>query len=106
MEVRKLDTLDRPSSTKPDIFVTTTGAGSKGNVMAFDKIYHNSQRKNDDTVVENIGILDNDIRMPVIKDPNHKDIRIEVPDGHDAIVLVKGRLLNLGSATGHPSFVK
>lgn len=100
MEVRKLDLIT--SSTKPDIFVTIAGTDNKGVIMA----HHLAQRKNDDATVENIGNFDNEIKIRVIKDINHKDTRIEVPDGLLATVLAKGRLPNLGSATGHPSLVK
>eukprot|EP00736_Rhodelphis_marinus_P006584 Rmarinus@m.12081 len=89
-----------------DIFVTTTG--NKGIILA----KHMAQMKNN-AIVGNIGHFDNEIDMagleatPGIK---HLEIkpqvdRYEFTDGHGIIVLAKGRLLNLGCATGHPSFV-
>lgn len=64
-------------------------------------------------IVGNIGHFDNEIDMaglykiPGIKRINIKPQvdRFEFPDGHGVIVLAEGRLLNLGCATGHPSFV-
>merc|ERR1711990_680975 len=89
-----------------DIFVTATG--NKGIIMA----HHMAQMKNN-AIVGNIGHFDNEIDMegldtyPGIKCVNIKDQvdRYEFPDGHGVIVLAQGRLLNLGCATGHPSFV-
>lgn len=89
-----------------DIFVTTTG--NKGIIMAS----HMAQMKNN-AIVGNIGHFDNEIDMhglqtyPGIKDEEIKPQvnRFEFPDGHGVIVLAQGRLLNLGCATGHPSFV-
>lgn len=64
-------------------------------------------------IVGNIGHFDNEIDMagldsyPGIKVENIKEQvdRYEFPDGHSVIILAQGRLLNLGCATGHPSFV-
>jgi adenosylhomocysteinase len=64
-------------------------------------------------IVGNIGHFDNEIDVeglesyPGIKVMNIKDQvdRYEFPDGHGIILLAQGRLLNLGCATGHPSFV-
>ena len=89
-----------------DIFVTTTG--NKGIIMA----HHMAQMKNN-AIVGNIGHFDNEIDMDgLIKYPGIKHLEIkpqvdryEFPDGHGVIVLAQGRLLNLGCATGHPSFV-
>lgn len=91
---------------RADIFITATG--NKGIIMA----HHMAQMKNN-AIVGNIGHFDNEIDMdglegyPGIK---HVEIKPQVdrytfPDGHGIIVLAKGRLLNLGCATGHPSFV-
>ena len=68
---------------------------------------------NDKTILCNIGHFDNEIDMaglekyPGIKHQNIKPQcdRYEFPDGHGVIMLAEGRLLNLGCATGHPSFV-
>ena len=89
-----------------DIFVTATG--NKGIIMASDM----AQMKNN-AIVGNIGHFDNEIDMdglekyPGIKRTEIKAQvdRYEFPDGHGIIILAQGRLLNLGCATGHPSFV-
>jgi adenosylhomocysteinase len=89
-----------------DIFVTTTG--NKGIIMA----QHMAQMKNN-AIVGNIGHFDNEIDMEGVETyPGIKHVEIkpqvdryEFPDGHGVIILAKGRLLNLGCATGHPSFV-
>merc|ERR1712025_432552 len=89
-----------------DIFVSSTGN--------FDIITleHMKKMKNN-AIVGNIGHFDNEIDMaglegfPGIRCENIKPQvdRFEFPDGHGVIVLAAGRLLNLGCATGHPSFV-
>ena len=64
-------------------------------------------------IVGNIGHFDNEIDMEGLESyPGIKKVeikpqvhRFEFPDGHGIIVLAEGRLLNLGCATGHPSFV-
>merc|ERR1712149_31246 len=89
-----------------DIFVTTTG---NFNIITLE---HMKKMKNN-AIVGNIGHFDNEIQMaelesfPGIKVENIKPQvdRFEFPDGHGIIVLASGRLLNLGCATGHPSFV-
>merc|ERR1711988_1492352 len=89
-----------------DIFVTTTG---NFNIITLE---HMKKMKNN-AIVGNIGHFDNEIDMagleafPGIKVENIKPQvdRFEFPDGHGVIVLAAGRLLNLGCATGHPSFV-
>lgn len=89
-----------------DIFITTTG--NKDIIMAT----HMSKMKNN-AIVGNIGHFDNEIDMagvsawPGIKRQNIKPQcdRFVFPDGHGIIILAEGRLLNLGCATGHPSFV-
>ena len=89
-----------------DIYITTTG---NKNVITLE---HMRQMKND-AIVGNIGHFDNEIEMIAVeRDP---DVRCEnikpqvdrwvFADGHGVIVLAEGRLLNLGCATGHPSFV-
>ncbi|HEY6747534.1 MAG TPA: adenosylhomocysteinase, partial [Mycobacteriales bacterium] len=89
-----------------DIFITTTG--NKDIIMAEDiaKMKHQA-------IVGNIGHFDNEIDMAGLAayDGVTKiEIKPQVhewtfPDGHSVIVLSEGRLLNLGNATGHPSFV-
>merc|ERR1712178_659121 len=89
-----------------DIFVTTTG---NFKIITLD---HMKKMKNN-AIVGNIGHFDNEIEMaelencPGIKVENIKPQvdRFVFPDGHGIIVLASGRLLNLGFATGHPSFV-
>merc|ERR1719152_257381 len=89
-----------------DIFVTTTGN------FKIIKLDHMKAMKNN-AIVGNIGHFDNEIEMellekfPGIKVENIKPQvdRFAFPDGHGIIVLASGRLLNLGCATGHPSFV-
>jgi len=90
-----------------DIFVTTTG--NKG-IVTKD---HMAKMKNN-AIVGNIGHFDNEIDMAGLEDPANKIERINIkpqvdqfkfPDGHCIIMLAEGRLLNLGCATGHPSFV-
>ena len=101
-EVKKLESVVGTA----DIFVTATG--NKGIIMA----HHMAQMKNN-AIVGNIGHFDNEIDMagleayPGIKRTEIKPQvdRYEFPDGHGIIVLAQGRLLNLGCATGHPSFV-
>jgi adenosylhomocysteinase len=91
---------------KADIFITTTG--NKDIIMA----EHMSQMKHQ-AIVGNIGHFDNEIDMAgLAKVPGIQRIEIKpqvhewtFPDGHSIIVLSEGRLLNLGNATGHPSFV-
>ncbi|KDD76058.1 S-adenosyl-L-homocysteine hydrolase [Helicosporidium sp. ATCC 50920] len=89
-----------------DIFVTTTG--NKDIVMA----KHMAAMKNN-AIVGNIGHFDNEIDMAGLQTTQgvtRQNIKPQVdrfvfPDGHGVIVLAEGRLLNLGCATGHPSFV-
>merc|ERR1712127_284458 len=105
MEGYSVKKLENVVSTA-DIFVTATG--NKGIIMA----HHMAQMKNN-AIVGNIGHFDNEIDMeglekyPGIKRTEIKAQvdRYEFPDGHGAIILAQGRLLNLGRATGHPSFV-
>jgi len=89
-----------------DVFVTTTG--NKDIIMAADMA-----RMKHQAIVGNIGHFDNEIDMAgLAKVDGIKRINIKpqvdewvFPDGHSIIVLSEGRLLNLGNATGHPSFV-
>merc|ERR1712087_196250 len=101
-QVVKLETV----INEADIFVTTTGN------FGIIKVDHMAKMKNN-AIVGNIGHFDNEIDMdgiekfPGIKIENIKDQvdRYVFPDGHGVIILASGRLLNLGCATGHPSFV-
>jgi adenosylhomocysteinase len=87
-----------------DIFITTTG--NKDIIMTADM----AKMKNN-AIVGNIGHFDNEIDMlGLIAATTVQNIKPQVdrfifPDGHGVIVLAMGRLLNLGCATGHPSFV-
>ncbi|KAG5193018.1 S-Adenosyl homocysteine hydrolase [Tribonema minus] len=87
-----------------DIFITTTG--NKGIITEA----YMSQMKNN-AIVGNIGHFDNEIEMEQLMAATTRvNIKPQVdrfvyPDGHGVIVLAEGRLLNLGCATGHPSFV-
>jgi len=91
---------------RADVFVTTTGN--------FDIITAaHMARMKDKAIVGNIGHFDNEIDMAgLAKVPGVKKINIKpqydewvFPDGHSILILAEGRLLNLGCATGHPSFV-
>lgn len=101
-EVKRIESVVHTA----DIFVTATG--NKDIILA----KHMAQMKNN-AIVGNIGHFDNEIDLenleayPGIKKMNIKDQvdRYEFPDGHGIILLAQGRLLNLGCATGHPSFV-
>merc|ERR1711881_366472 len=89
-----------------DIFVSTTGNFKIITLESMKKMKNNA-------IVGNIGHFDNEIEMaelekfPGIKVDNIKPQvdRYVFPDGHGIIILASGRLLNLGCATGHPSFV-
>jgi adenosylhomocysteinase len=70
------------------------------------------RRMKDKAVVGNIGHFDNEIDIAGLKQGGVKRINIKpqydefvFPDGHSVLILAEGRLLNLGCATGHPSFV-
>ena len=101
-EVRKLDSVVADA----DIFVTATG--NKDIITAA----HMAKMKNK-AIVGNIGHFDNEIDMAGLKKiAGIKKVNIKpqydewvFPDGHGVLILAEGRLLNLGCATGHPSFV-
>mmetsp|Transcript_56106 Transcript_56106/g.122123 ORF Transcript_56106/g.122123 Transcript_56106/m.122123 type:complete len:180 (-) Transcript_56106:239-778(-) len=91
---------------KIDIFVTATG--NKDIIMA-----HHMEKMKDSAIVGNIGHFDNEIDMSGLQNLDGVK-RLNIKDGVDKwtfkhgsciIVLAEGRLLNLGCATGHPSFV-
>ena len=91
---------------RADIFVTTTG--NKGIITA-----EHMARMKHQAIVCNIGHFDNEIDMAGLakmSDVQRVEVKPQVhewtfPDGHSIIVLAEGRLMNLGCATGHPSFV-
>ena len=89
-----------------DLFVTATG---NLNIITVEHM----RRMKDKAIVGNIGHFDNEIDMAGLKRvPGIERINIKpqydewrFPDGHSVMILAEGRLLNLGCATGHPSFV-
>lgn len=104
MEGYEVNTLESALSTA-DIFVTATGNEAIITAEHMEKMKHNA-------IVCNIGHFDNEIDMGGLA--RSKATRDELkpgtdlwtfPDGHAVIVLAEGRLVNLGCATGHPSFV-
>jgi len=98
-------TLDDVAHTA-DIFISATG--NKDIIM----VEHMAKMKNN-AIVGNIGHFDNEVDINgVLEYPGIKRVNIKpqcdrfvFPDGHGVIILAEGRLLNLGCATGHPSFV-
>src|SRR6476619_8302853 len=105
MEGYQVATLDDVVESA-DLFVTATGNFS---IITVDHM----ARMKDKAIVGNIGHFDNEIDMAGLKKyPGIERINIKpqydewrFPDGHSVLVLAEGRLLNLGCATGHPSFV-
>jgi adenosylhomocysteinase len=105
MEGYEVTTLEDVVETA-DIFVTATG--NTGIITA-----EHMARMKDKAIVGNIGHFDDEIDMAGLKKvPGIRKINIKpqydqwvFPDGHGVLVLAEGRLLNLGCATGHPSFV-
>jgi adenosylhomocysteinase len=95
------DTLGRG-----DIYVSTTG---NVDIITLDHM----ERMKDQAIVCNIGHFDNEIQVEPLnerKDIKRTNIKPQVdkytfPDGHEIFMLAEGRLVNLGCATGHPSFV-
>jgi adenosylhomocysteinase len=89
-----------------DIYVTATG---NRHVITLEQM----KRMKDQAIVANIGHFDNEIQMEMLdgaKDVKRENIKPQVdkyifPDGHEIYILAEGRLMNLGCATGHPSFV-
>ena len=86
-----------------DIFITTTG---NRDVIRLEHI----REMKDMAIVGNIGHFDNEIQVAALKNHKWTNIKdqvdmIEMPSGNRIILLSEGRLLNLGNATGHPSFV-
>ncbi|HEV2130581.1 MAG TPA: adenosylhomocysteinase [Longimicrobiaceae bacterium] len=105
MEGYQVTTLDEVLETA-DIFITATGN--------FDIITaEHMARMKDKAIVGNIGHFDNEIDMAGLKKiPGMQRTTIKpqydmftFPDGHSVLILAEGRLMNLGCATGHPSFV-
>jgi adenosylhomocysteinase len=100
-EVKKM----ADSIPRANIIVTATGNKNIIHGAYFEKM-------NDKTIVCNIGHFDNEIDVSWLND-NHGDTKVEIKpqvdlynvNGNDIILLAEGRLVNLGCATGHPSFV-
>ena len=91
------------AAPEADIFVTATG---NKDVITLDHM----RAMKDGAIVCNIGHFDNEIRVADLSNMKWTEIKpqvdeVEFPDGKRIIVLAKGRLVNLGCATGHPSFV-
>jgi len=102
MEGYRVVTMDE-AADKADIFVTATG---NVNVITHDHM----RRMKNNAIVCNIGHFDNEIDVASLKQYEWENIKPEVdhvifPDGKRIILLAQGRLVNLGCATGHPSFV-
>ena len=102
MEGYRVVTMDEACS-EADIFVTATG-----NYHVINK--EHLEKMKDQAIVCNIGHFDNEIDVASMNDYDWINIKPEVdhivfPDGKRIILLAEGRLVNLGCATGHPSFV-
>jgi len=102
MEGYKVVTMEY-AADKADIFVTATG---NKNVITYA---HMAAMKNQ-AIVCNIGHFDNEIDVAALSQCNWEEIKPQVDhvifaDGKRVILLAKGRLVNLGCGTGHPSFV-
>jgi adenosylhomocysteinase len=105
MEGFEVNTVENVVGTA-DVFITATG---NREVITADHM----ARMKDKAIVGNIGHFDNEIDMAGLKritgmeriniKPQYDEYRF--PDGHSVMILAEGRLLNLGCATGHPSFV-
>ena len=102
MEGYRVVTMDY-AADKADIFVTATG---NYHVITHDHMV----KMKDQAIVCNIGHFDSEIDVAGIEKYEWEEIKPQVdhvifPDGHRIILLAKGRLVNLGCATGHPSYV-
>jgi adenosylhomocysteinase len=105
MEGFEVTTIEKVVGTA-DIFITSTG--NKGIISA-----EHMARMKHNAIVGNIGHFDNEVDMAGLarmSDVRKVEVKPQVhefvfPDGHSIVVLSEGRLLNLGNATGHPSFV-
>ncbi len=105
MEGYEVTTLEEVVD-RADIFITATG---NRDVITVEHM----KRMKDKAIIGNIGHFDNEIDMAGLKKveglerinikPQYDEFRF--PDGHSVLILAEGRLLNLGCATGHPSFV-
>jgi adenosylhomocysteinase len=102
MEGYEVTTMD-DASPRADIFVTATG---NKDVITIDHM----RAMKDRAIVCNIGHFDSEIQVAALRNMKWENVKpqvdeIEFPDGHRIILLSEGRLVNLGNAMGHPSFV-
>jgi adenosylhomocysteinase len=102
MEGYEVVTMDDAASYA-DIFVTATG---NVDVITLDHM----RKMHDRAIVCNIGHFDNEIQTEALRNYKSHEIKpqvreVEFPDGKKILLLSEGRLVNLGNATGHPSFV-
>ena len=102
MEGYEVTTME-DAATRADIFVTATG---NRDIITLDHM----RAMKDRAIVCNIGHFDNEIQIAGLKNLTWQNIKPQVdeiafPDGHRIILLSEGRLVNLGNAMGHPSFV-
>ena len=102
MEGYEVTTME-DATTRADIFVTATG---NIDVITVDHM----RRMKDRAIVCNIGHFDSEIQVGALKNLKWHNVKpqvdeIELPDGRRIILLSEGRLVNLGNAMGHPSFV-
>ena len=102
MEGYQVTTMEKAAS-QGDIFVTTTG---NVDVITIDHMRDMKDR----AIVCNIGHFDSEIQIAALRNYPWHNVKdqvdeVEFPDGKRLIVLAEGRLVNLGCATGHPSFV-
>ena len=102
MEGYEVTTMD-DAAPRADIFVTATG---NVDVITLDHM----RAMHDRAIVCNIGHFDSEIQVGALRNLKWNNVKpqvdeIEFPDGKKIILLSEGRLVNLGNATGHPSFV-
>jgi adenosylhomocysteinase len=102
MEGYQVTTMD-DAAPIGDIFVTATG---NKDIITLDHM----RKMHDRAIVANIGHFDAEIQIAALRNYKWHEVKpqvdeVEFPDGKRLIVLAKGRLVNLGCATGHPSFV-
>ena len=102
MEGYQVLTMDE-AAAMGDIFVTATG---NVDIITLDHM----RTMKDRAIVCNIGHFDSEIQVAALRNMKWKEVKpqvdeVEFPDGKRIILLAKGRLVNLGCATGHPSFV-
>src|SRR6202011_1671040 len=102
MEGYEVTTMD-DAAPRADIFVTATG---NVDVITLDHM----RRMKDRAIVANIGHFDSEIQVAALRNCKWENVKpqvdeIEFPDGKRIILLSEGRLVNLGNAMGHPSFV-